>query len=252
MTRRTAKADAYAARLARTARALALGRPEDVHDALDAGSAPWQVAMFVEGNFDKRCGLLEKYLAFVAAAFDDFEELVHDYLHETPMAAGATGSSDADRFLEWLAQNGDPTPEQRDHIACQRARHAVEFAARTNRAAHLRFQELRSVAGRLARELGSNPRLRVHLNPLHVWARFATPALLGGAAEPPADVLFFAVAGGVSTALLGTEGQALVRALEAHGPWTLDEWADACPQAARKEVIAAGRDLAAMGLVAFS
>jgi hypothetical protein len=252
MTRRKVRGEGYADRLARWARALAAGEPDAVRDALADGSSPSQVEMFVEGNFDKRCQLLAKQLEFVAAAFDDLEELLHEYLHAVPMAADATGASDADRFLAWLERTQQPTPEQRDYLACQRARHAVEFAARTNRHAHLRFQELWSVAGRLSEELGTNPGLRVHLNPLRVWSRFETPALLGGAAAPPADVLFFAVRSSVSTAVLDAGGQELVRALEAGGPCALDEWAALCPQVGEDGVASVARDLAAMGLVAFS
>src|SRR5262249_7816648 len=118
--------------------------------------------------------------------------------------------------------------------------------------AHLGFQELWGVAGRLGEELGTNPGLRVHLNPLRVWSRFETPALLGGAAAPPADVLFFAVRSSVSTAVLGDEGQELVRALESGGPCALDEWAARCPRVGEEELASVARGLAGRGLGAFS
>jgi hypothetical protein len=249
--RKVTEGGAYAADLARWARALAIGDANEVFSALAEGSAPWQVEEFIDSNREKRCQLLEAMLEPIAAAFDDLEGLLHDYLHEAPMPADATGSQDADDFLAWLEREGRPTPEQRDHIACQRARFAVERAARRNRTAHLRFQEMWSVAGRLAADLGDNPGLHLHLNPLRARARFRTAALLGGAAQPPANVVFFAVRDAVSTALLGPEGEEMLRALERCSPCVLGEWAALCPEAGVEELIAVGRDLASMGLVAF-
>jgi hypothetical protein len=252
MKSRIRSPESYADRLARWARALALGRPEEIPDALPEEMPPGLVDMFVEGNFDKRCQLLMKHVEFVARSIEDLEDLLHDYLHETPMAADATGATDADRFLEWLEQTADLTLEERDAIACQRARFAVEQLGRARRREHLRFQELWSVSGALAEELDLNRALHVHLNPLRVWSRFETPALLGGAADPPADVLFFAVRSSVSTAVLAHAGQELVRVLEVHGPCTLYEWSLFGPGVERRELAAIARTLAAMGLVAFS
>jgi hypothetical protein len=144
------------------------------------------------------------------------------------------------------------TPEQRDYVVCQRARHAVEDEARANRLGHVRFQELRSVADRLAAELDSNRRLRVHLNPIRAWALFMTPALLDEDASLPAAVLLFAVGNSISTAVLEPTGRSLVQELAACGPCTLDEWADRSWQADRDTLVEFCRDLAGMGLVAFA
>jgi hypothetical protein len=76
--------------------------------------------------------------------------------------------------------------------------------------------------------------------------------LLGGQAAPPADVLFFPVREGITTAVLGEAVRALVEELAAISPLTLGEWAAFSTHAGRKELKAFCRDLAGVGLVAFS
>ena len=98
--------------------------------------------IFVHNNRAKRREKLHTQLAFVAEVFDNFDDLVTAFAGDSPLAAYYTTTTDADRFLHWLERAHPLTGEQRDCVACQRARHAVEREARENRPGHLRFQEL--------------------------------------------------------------------------------------------------------------
>jgi hypothetical protein len=252
MTTPTSSVDTYRAQLTRWARAMALGNDAEVLDALDEGYSPRRFAMFVDGNREKRFELMKEQLAFVAGAFPNMDDLLADYLSEHPMAAFDTGTTDGDRFLGWLGQTQKLTRVQRDYLACQRARHAVEEAGRKLRRAHLRFQELWSVADDLSGQLGGSAGLRIHLNPVRAGARFRTRALLDRDLSPPADVLFFPVRHVIHAAVLDGAARAVVDNLAAAGPCTLDEWAALGAPLGREELIPLGRDLAATGLIAFS
>jgi hypothetical protein len=250
-TSKTALED-YRAQLNGWARGMAQAREDIVFDFLAPGSLPIHVQMFVEGNLDKRVEYLMMQLAFIAGAFKNLEVLLGAFVLEEPLAAQAVGNNDADRFLEWLPGAFKLTRKQRDYVACQRARFAVEAQARQDRRGHVRFQELGSVAGKLAKSLGHNARLRIHLNPIRAWSSFETTELLDGDASLPANVLFFPVRESTNTAVLESAGQALLEELIAGGPWTLGEWAAVSAQAGREELIGFCRSLADMGLVAFS
>lgn len=242
----------YREQLAGWARALAAARDDLLHPALDEGSSPGHVRIFTESNLAKRREKLRSQVAFVAEAFGDFEDLIIGYLRQGPMAAYGNAADDGERFLRWVERIPSLTPEQRDYVACQRARHAVEAEGRRNRLGHLRFQELWSTAGQLGGMLGSEPRLRIHLNPIRGWSRFATSALLGEGADVPADVIFFAVRSEVGTAVLEPVGRAMIEELADFGPCTLDQWADRSQHSDREGLVGLCRDLAEMGLVAFA
>lgn len=252
MTNLTDTPTAYRDQLTRLARALATARDGEARDALAPGASPEELHLFVADNTGKRLEKLDNQLAFVAQAFDDFDELLRAYVRAVPLAAYATTTSDGDGFLDWLGRARSLTAEQHDYVACQRARHAVEGAARRNRPGHVLFQELAGVAGRLAEELDANPRLRVVLNPIHAWSRFLTPALLGGEAWPPADVLFFAVGNEISTAVLTPRGRAFVRRLARSGPRAAAEWLHGLGPTGRENFVSTCRQLAEVGLLAFA
>ena len=131
---------------------------------------------------------------------------MNDYVREVPLAPYSTISGDADGFLVWLERCRDISPEQRDHVACQHAHFGVEAAARANRPGHVRFQELLSVAPQLGPELETDARLHIHLNPIRVWAKFVTRAMLDEDTGLPADVLFYAVREDVGNAVLEPAG----------------------------------------------
>lgn len=258
MSREVVTSEDYATQLQRLARSLAAARNDEVLDVLARGDEPWQVKMFTDGNLDKRFEKIQRQLEFVQPAFSDFEELLVAYIRELPLAAYDTGTSDGDRFLEWLETRRKLTSEQHDFVACQRSRHAVDDEGRRNRLGHVRFQELVSLASELAGELGSNRNLQIHLNPIRVWGRFETAALLDEDADPPADVLFYASGNEVRTAVLEPEGVTLVHELEGVSPCTLDGWCDVADSFADREprsedeLVEFCHDMASIGLVAFA
>lgn len=250
MTDRSEADLSYRDELRRWVPALVGLQPVDgVGDALAPGCPPAGLKLFAQSNLSKRRQKLQGQLEVVAEAFEDFEDLVSAYARTVP--APADDAADGEGFLSWLERTGEPMPRQRDYVACQRARLAVEAAARADRHGHLRFQELRRTASELADEWDTDPGLRVWLNPIRAWSRFLTPALLDDDAAVPADVLFFAAGDAIRTAVLEPHGRALVEELAAHTPCTLDEWAALSRHADREELAALGRDLAEMGLVAF-
>ena len=134
---------AYREELRRWVPALAgLKATNGVCDALDPGSSPAGLKLFAEGNLSKRREKLHAQLEFVAEAFDDFDDIASAFIRSVPSAAYDTTATDGERFLSWLERCDELRPRQRDYVACQRARLAVEAAARADRRGHLRFQEL--------------------------------------------------------------------------------------------------------------
>lgn len=247
------KNETYRQQLQRIARAMATAHTADVYGDLEQGSKHELMKLFVDGNLDKRMDKLDKALEFVKEAFgDEFENLLIEYIKAVPLGAYDSGQFDSEKFLVWLLENHRPTPEQRDYIACQRARHAVENMGRNQRLSHIRFQDLSSLAAELAKELETHPGLWIHLNPIRVWTRFETNELTGEDAPAPSEVLFFAVGNDCHTAALQDEGRQLVEELALHQPCTLDTWAALSQHGNREELIEMCHDLAEMGLVAFS
>jgi hypothetical protein len=251
MTGRTGSDEIYHEQLSRWTQALANGCADDLATALAEGSTPAHVRLFSDGHHKKRHEALRTQLEFVAGAFADFEDLLAVYLQEGPPVAYDSTVVDAERFLVWVERAGDLTPEQRDHVACQQARHAVEAAARENRAGHLRFQQLWHATDRVANILAGDAGLRIYLNPIRAWSRFATAALLDTEASLPADVLFFAVGTGISTAVLEPVGRELVGELACWETCTLKHWTGLSQHAGREEIAEICDDLAQMGLVVF-
>jgi len=243
--------ETYREQLDRLVAAMTVANQESLVANDLAESKTSRVKMFVDGNLEKRFDKLTRGIAFLEDAFDDLENLVLRFMREVPLAAYDTGASDAERLLSWIIDSCPITPEQRDHIACQRARHAVEDLGRIHRLKHTRFQELCSLSEQLVAELGHNPDLRVFLNPIHYWTEFETQVLLDEDAETPANVLFYAVNSDVSTAILEPEGQALLRELQDIQPCTLDVWSITSNEATREDLIELCRDMSEMGLIAF-
>jgi hypothetical protein len=205
------------------------------------------VRLFVEGNLDKRHDMLAKLVTFVASAFPDLDDLLDEYIAQVPLFAQFTGSGDADGFLGWLERRGGLSAEQRDLVACQRARFAVLETARKDRPAHVRFQE------RWARrtQLDRGAKVRLHLNPIRAWSRFTTRTLVDEETALPADVVLFAVRDGIRTAIVEPAGKMLLGELAAFGACTLDQWRARSARARRTGLVPWARDLAEMGLLAF-
>lgn len=248
----TSQSDVYREQLTELVHALALGQTDGARKALAAGSPEVCLQVFARGSLEKRCLKLERGLEFLNDAFDDLGELQHRFASTVHPSAYDTGRDDGLQFLEWLETVRRLTPEQQDVVACQRARMEIEAEARIIRPAHLRFQELLSLAEQLSPELGMNPDLQIHLNPILVWSRFVTRVFLDDASPLPADVVFFPVQRTVATAVLELEGRSLVQELQALSPCTLESWTCISEHAERERLVILCRDLAAMGLVAFS
>jgi hypothetical protein len=244
--------ETYRDQLSRLVHVMTVANHEDaMANDLAEISAPSRIKMFVDGNLEKRMEKLDSQLGFVADAFDDFEFLIGQYVRQSRLASYDTGTSDGEHMLIWLGESQSLTPDQRDYVTCQRARHAVEGIARKNRLKHVRFQELFTLKDRTIEEVGRDDRLRIYLNPIREWSRFITEVLLDDGAELPADVLFFPLGEEVNTAVMELEGQALLNELADFQPCTINEWFALGQQADRDELIETSRDLAEMGLVAF-
>ncbi len=243
--------ETYRDQIQRCAQTMALGYVEDVRPFLANGEKIEHVKLFTDGNLDKRIDKVLDQVELLKPVFDQLEDLVSEYILEVPLVAYDTGCSDGDRFLRWLSLTQDTTPEQQDHISCQLARHEVEHVARKNRLGHVRFQELRSLTERLKEELGTNPKLRVHLNPIRAWTTFQTTVLLDEDATTPADVLFFACGNQIRTSAFEETGQYFVETLASHGPLTLQDWKRLDRSVSRGDLMEFCLDAAEMGLVAF-
>jgi len=250
------RSETYAAEIAGYTQALALAHNDRLHRHLAEGSTVEQVKLFTDGNLDKRFEKLQRQTEFVAGAFTEFDELLVEFIRHYALSAYDTGASDGERCLRWLERTRELSPEQRDYIICQRARHAVEESARKNRLAYVHFQELCSTSSQLLEEVGCNPDLRIYLNPIRIWSRFETRALLDDDSETPADVLFFPLQGDIRTTVLEPVGYRRVRALAELSPCMIETWVEA-PSANRRDratqsqLIEFCGELAEMGLVAF-
>jgi len=248
--------ETYEAQLIRIAQALAAGKPMEILGDVAGNTKADTVKMFTDGNLDKRFDKLQRQLEFAFDAFEDTEDLLIKFIKEQPLASYDTGASDGECMLKWMEQTMDLSPEQCDHIACQRARHALEDVARKMRVPHIHFQEILGMAETVGDDLEGNPNLRVHLNPIRVWSRFETPVLLDEDAEVPADVLFFPVGSDIRTAVLEDSGRLRVEVLEQLGACSFERWAEELDdregmEVDREELIAFAKDLAEMGLLAF-
>jgi hypothetical protein len=243
--------DEYREQIRHCARSLSLARNDAVAALLAPGHAVPLVKMFTDGNLDKRFQKLSDHLELLAEDFEDLEELIVEYVKTVPLAAYDTGASDGERFLDWLCERRELTAEQQDVVTCQRSRHAVEALAQERRLAHVRFQELLQSAEAFALELGANPDLWIHANPIHVEATLHTHRLLDAEDELPALVAFFPVGNDVRTAVLEDAGRRLFGCLAESGPQRLADLQAAGLGADRSELIELCLDLADVGLAAF-
>jgi hypothetical protein len=252
MNKPTATLDSYAEQIVGLTRALTSLHEEAARALPVDRYSQEQILLFAEENVEKRRELLDLKLSFLAGIVENLDKLLADYIADSTAPAYDTTNNDVERFLQWLEQHASPTPEQIDNIACEGARLAVHALGCRLRREHLRFQELRSVSQQLGRDLAEGADLTVHLNPLRVWSRFYTRALLDQANTLPADVLFFAVGPDVHTAVLDRFGRTLVRELAALEPCSFETWVACSQQGDRDKLRQLCLDLTGMGLVAFS
>ncbi len=248
----------YQDRSLRIAQALAAARPEDLAgDLVATVNAARGAVLFCQINQTHRFEQLEQRLEFLAAGFDDFEVRLADYVRGTAPAGRGGTSDDAEQFLLWLSANRTLTDEQCDYVAGQRARHAIEELARRNRMPLMHFQELLEMVDVLGEKFGEDRLLRVHLNPIRVWTRFETAALLQPNVPRPAEIVCYAADGEIRLAVLEAGGLEKVRELAAISPCTLDDWLTYNARFAgnhpppRRVLADLCRELASLGLVAF-
>lgn len=242
--------DAYREQLRHYAQTMALGDPRGAAAGLKAGMPGERVLMFTDGNLYKRYEKLQTACEMLADGLEELDQHIEEYIKQVPLAAYDSGAADAERFLVWLNEHADLTDEQEDYVRCQRGRHAVEFVAVKQRLAHVRFQELLSMNERLLPELETNGRLTVHLNPIHVWSRFETKALLGDDDAAPATVLFFPVGQDIRTAVIEPDCEELIRLLEQQGVMRIKDLRKLYHGDGRLMLVPLLRDLAEMGMVA--
>jgi hypothetical protein len=175
---------------------------------------------------------------------------MREYMSEVPLAAYESEHEDADRFLDWLAGHDDVGGEQRDFIARQRGRNAVDRVVLRRRLAHLRFQEMLSFNDSLPADLNSRSKQVAHLNPIHVWARYESHAVVSEATTLPATVVFFPTGEGVVSQIVDSDMIDVLRRLEHYGPMSVRELARAAARPQRDDLVAKIRDLAEAGLLA--
>ena len=241
----------YRAQLTECSRSFTVGRSNGIDRFLTGADPRRLLEMFTDGNRYKRFLKLKDQFEELDAAFDNLDDLIDRYIRRVPLAAYETGSSDGEKFLQWITVTTRPTAEQQDVIACQQCRYSVETTAERHRLDHLRFQEIWASVRRFSAELETNPALWIHLNPIHSWTRFHTRALLDDEADLPACVVFFPVASDIRTAVLEASAEALARDLELFGPCRLDDLLAGDNPTVRREVIDICLDMADIGLVAF-
>ncbi len=224
--------------------ALTTGDIRAVCDALAEGEAD-DVRRFLDNSVGERRKLLRQELALVALAFDDFDDLVCDYMRAVPQTAYDPACSDRQRFLCWLRRVRPLTAMQGDFVAYQEAEYAVAALARTQRPRHLAFQGMATKARQQAARLDADVTLRLHLNPIRIGTRLALPGRDFG------EVLFFAAGDRVASVGLDSRIRELVDLLEP-GPRTLEECTSRLRPVSREELAIRCRDLADKGLVAFA
>lgn len=243
--------DAYRQQLNKYAESLSIAHNDNVLGDLKDGNNAEMLKMFTDGNLDKRFNKVKDQIEFVAEFFDEdkFEDQIVNYIKTLPLLAYDTGISDGERFLDWLPEQIELTPEQQDVIRCQQARHKIEEVARENRLAHVAFQGQLTVSEKLAIEFGNNNHLKIQVNPICVRTTFQTTVLLGDDADIPAVVQFYPVKNDIRSALLEEDGLELVDVLHERGAVTLEElYAAMSFKMSREELIDLCLDLIEMKL----
>lgn len=217
--------ETYQEQVQRLVHALGRSQYQAIVDDLQSGSTADRLRLFVDGNCEKRFEKLSDQLEFVAEAFDDFEHLIEVFIRQHPLAAYDTAVSDAERMLLWLLDKRPLSPEQRDYVLCQRARHAVVELARCNRSGHVAFQQ-KLIAQRRAGMRVDLATAVLHLNPIRSNATFVTRCLLDSLSEPPTEVLFFPDGHEIASVVLEPTALKALLVLVGIEPCTLAAWAE--------------------------
>jgi hypothetical protein len=240
----------YRQQITLAARSMAVADDEAATGAHAPARAGESIRLFAGGSRDQRFVRLQSACELLADGFDQLDERIRAYVATVPLSSDDSVSNDAERFLDWLEQCVDLDEEQRDFIAALRAQHAVELVAVRQRLAHVRFQEQLSMTDRLLGELETNRRLRIHLNPIHVWSQLETHVLLDEGDDLPATVLFYPVGSDVRTVVVEADAEDLLRDLNQSGATTVTALLRRTRFGRRRKVLNLLRELARLSVIA--
>ncbi|MCA9044747.1 MAG: hypothetical protein KDA69_10535, partial [Planctomycetaceae bacterium] len=104
---------------------------------------------------------------------------------------------------------------------------------------------------RLAKELGHNRKLTIHLNPVHVWTTLETRVYLDEYSTIPATVLFYPVNAGVEGAVVEEDVVPLLKQLSRR-PCKFDDLVGTMPHYDRDDLIDIVAELVQLGVVALA
>ncbi|MEZ6056119.1 MAG: hypothetical protein R3C01_05375 [Planctomycetaceae bacterium] len=173
----------------------------------------------------------------LADGFDDLDDLIADYVDATSNKAPSDERTDAACFMDWMDDRLFLTPEEQDFVTSQRSRHTVELLAVQQRVAHLRFQHLLALRENALPAEPLSSRITVVINPVRVWSKFQTRALVDESTPIPATVLFVAHGTQVSQVVVTPLGESLLRLLETSGPLTISQLQRLRPQTPPNQII---------------
>lgn len=212
-------------------------------------STDWSYSS-IQGH-ERRLESLQEACRILADGFEDLDESIARYLADASRSAYECEADDVENFLQWLAEQEDLTPEERDHVACQKSQQAVERVVLRRRLAHLRFQEMLQTP-RQPEHGEQRPQCLVHLNPVHVWATFESHALIADDADLPATVVVFPVGATTRSLVVDSVMAYLIRKLEHYGPLPLQHLLRAAQSGGREALHSRIVRLTELGLLALA
>ncbi|MEX0727611.1 MAG: hypothetical protein WEB58_20825 [Planctomycetaceae bacterium] len=201
------------------------------------------------GDDDHRAAKLQDQLELLDEHLTDRDEWIERYVQTVSPADYDCGSSDAERFLEWLRQHRPLSVAENDAVCCQSARFAVAAMVKLNPTRHLRFQEMWSEAPLFSRDLPRFSKFWFVVNPIHVWTTLRSSALLHAADGLPAQVVFFPVQTEVRSAVVTPLGQRFLRHLSETAACRWDDLLQVCRPEKPIDVLHLCRELTSIGLL---
>jgi len=194
---------------------------------------------------------LYRRVDLLAGAWNKLGETLDEYVRLVPLCAREDSLEDAHRFLGWLETSHGLSLRVRDHVSCLRAQCQVEEMSRDRRALHRQFLELAAAAPFPASDLGHDSPIQIHINPLWVWSRLLSDALLTGPAHCPVDVLFFAAGTSIQYAAFCPADKAMFIHLTCYAPCRLGTLLTHS-RGSESHCVAFCRRMADLGVVAFA
>ena len=242
--------NAYEQLLADWSEELGAGRVAAVLEHLTDDSTKQDVERFLENAIGERRRMLLEEVDLVGLAFEDFEQLIDDYLAETPRKAFELHEREPQRFLRWL-RTRSMTPKQVDFVTYQESEYACYESARMNRKDHLSFQRLWNRSLELANETIELSNYALRANPTSVWSRLEVATAVDISASC-GNVVFLAVGTQVLTLWPTAQQLELIQLLDEDALVTYDACVDALTQCEPEVVARMVRELIAGGFLALS